>query len=88
MTSPRRKERKLRLKVGQVVKARHFKGWLYGLVESIQLPTTTVIDGEVKHDPLLYCVGFECTPVGIAADFDPWFKESELRPLTKREQGR
>ncbi len=79
---------KPKFKVGQVVKAKHYKGWLYGLVERLQLPTTTIIDGEKKYDPLLYCVGFESTPGGVAADFDPWFKESELRPLTKKEAGR
>ena len=68
-----------RLKIGEVVASRCKHGMSfkhYGRVRSIQQPA--------GQDPLLYCVDFDENCLG---DFDPWFKESELRPLNKRERG-
>lgn len=78
---------KAKFRKGQVVAARHYKGWIYGLVENIQPPAETEIDGKIKRDPLLYCVDFQDTPGGIPAHFDPWFKQGELRKPTRKEKG-
>jgi len=75
MKKPKRKQPEFG--VDQVVarRGKHGKWTHYGAVYRVQLPT-----GE---DPLLYCVNFDEDCLG---NFDPWFRESELRPLTAKEK--